>query len=131
MTYLGPLSPLCSAVPAAPADSLPGAPPPGPAARREDPSPRARRPGSGAGRRDPPRPGRHTARPQGRPRYLPLMRVYADHGATTPVDPRVAAAMLPYFSQTFGNAGSIHAWGQEAREAVGRAREIGAGAVGA
>jgi len=59
------------------------------------------------------------------------MRVYADHGATTPVDPRVAAAMLPYFSQTFGNAGSIHAWGQEAREAVDLAREIMAGAVGA
>ncbi|HET6947039.1 MAG TPA: cysteine desulfurase NifS [bacterium] len=59
------------------------------------------------------------------------MRVYADHGATTPVDPRVTAAMLPYFSQTFGNAGSIHAWGQEAREAVDLAREIMAGAVGA
>jgi len=59
------------------------------------------------------------------------MRVYADHGATTPVDPRVAQAMLPYFSEKFGNASSIHAWGQEAREAVDRAREILAGALGA
>lgn len=59
------------------------------------------------------------------------MRVYADHGATTPVDPRVAHAMLPYFSEAFGNPGSIHAWGQQAREAVDRAREIVAGALGA
>ncbi|MDQ7843841.1 MAG: cysteine desulfurase family protein [Armatimonadota bacterium] len=59
------------------------------------------------------------------------MRVYADHAATTPVDPRVVAAMLPYFSERFGNASSIHAWGQEAREAVERAREILASAIGA
>lgn len=59
------------------------------------------------------------------------MRVYADHGATTPVDPPVAQAMLPYFSEAFGNPGSIHAWGQQAREAVDRAREIVAGALGA
>jgi len=59
------------------------------------------------------------------------MQVYADHAATTPVDPRVVAAMLPYFSERFGNASSIHAWGQDAREAVDRAREILASAVGA
>lgn len=59
------------------------------------------------------------------------MRVYADHGATTPVDPAVAQAMLPYFSEAFGNPGSIHAWGQQAREAVDRAREIVAQALGA
>jgi cysteine desulfurase len=59
------------------------------------------------------------------------MRVYADHGATTPVDERVLAAMLPYFSERFGNASSIHAWGQEAREAVDRAREQVARAIGA
>lgn len=59
------------------------------------------------------------------------MRVYADHGATTPVDPAVAQAMLPYFSEAFGNPGSIHAWGQQAREAVDRAREIVARALGA
>ncbi|HEU4798515.1 MAG TPA: cysteine desulfurase NifS [bacterium] len=59
------------------------------------------------------------------------MRVYADHGATTPVDERVVAAMLPYFSDRFGNASSIHAWGQEAREAVDRAREQVARAISA
>lgn len=59
------------------------------------------------------------------------MRVYADHGATTPVDPRVLAAMLPYFGEKFGNAGSIHAWGQTARDAVDRARELVAAALGA
>jgi cysteine desulfurase len=58
------------------------------------------------------------------------MRVYADHGATTPVDPRVAAAMQPYFSEVFGNASSVHAWGQAAREAVDVAREQVARAVG-
>ncbi|HXF82924.1 MAG TPA: cysteine desulfurase NifS [bacterium] len=60
-----------------------------------------------------------------------MMRVYADHGATTPVDPRVVQAMLPYFTEAFGNPGSIHAWGQQAREAVDRARELVAGALGA
>jgi cysteine desulfurase len=59
------------------------------------------------------------------------MRIYADHGATTPVDPRVVQAMLPYFTEAFGNPGSIHAWGQQAREAVDRARELVAGALGA
>jgi len=58
------------------------------------------------------------------------MRVYADHGATTPVDPRVVAAMVPYFSEEFGNAGSLHAWGQTAREAVDVAREQVARALG-
>lgn len=59
------------------------------------------------------------------------MRIYADHGATTPVDPRVLAAMLPFFEGKFGNASSIHAWGQEAHEAVDRAREQVASTVGA
>jgi cysteine desulfurase len=58
------------------------------------------------------------------------MRVYADHGATTPVDPRVVDAMLPYFSKHFGNASSIHAWGQAAREAVDVAREQVARTIG-
>ncbi len=52
------------------------------------------------------------------------MRVYLDHHATTPVDPEVLAAMLPYFSQRFGNAASkTHNWGWEAHEAVERARD--------
>lgn len=49
--------------------------------------------------------------------------VYLDHSATTPVRPEVLEAMLPYFSEHFGNAGSIHACGRKARAAMDRARE--------
>lgn len=50
--------------------------------------------------------------------------IYMDHHATTPVDPRVLDAMLPYFSQEFGNASSIdHIFGARAHEAVEKARE--------
>jgi len=50
--------------------------------------------------------------------------VYMDHHATTPVDPRVLETMLPYFSETFGNAGSIdHVYGAVAADAVKKARE--------
>ncbi|HMC78350.1 MAG TPA: aminotransferase class V-fold PLP-dependent enzyme [Vicinamibacterales bacterium] len=49
--------------------------------------------------------------------------VYLDYHATTPVDPRVLADMLPYFSERFGNAASRqHAWGWEAKDAVDEAR---------
>ena len=58
-------------------------------------------------------------------------RIYLDHSATTPVDPRVAAAMLPYLTQTFGNPSSVHGFGQEARAAVDRARREIAGLIGA
>ncbi len=51
------------------------------------------------------------------------MRVYLDHNATTPVEPEVLDAMLPYFSGEFGNAASIHTPGQRARAAVETARE--------
>ena len=47
-----------------------------------------------------------------------MRRVYFDHNATTPVDPEVLAAMLPYFSEEFGNASSIHSFGQQTRAAV-------------
>lgn len=50
--------------------------------------------------------------------------VYMDHHATTPVDPRVLEAMLPYFSQVFGNAASVdHEYGAEAARAVENARQ--------
>jgi cysteine desulfurase len=61
----------------------------------------------------------------------PMKRVYFDHNATTPVAPEVLAAMLPYFCEAYGNASSIHAFGQEAREAVERARSSVAALVGA
>jgi cysteine desulfurase len=59
------------------------------------------------------------------------MRVYLDHNATTPVDPAVLEAMLPYFSLDFGNASSIHTFGQRARAAVEIAREQVATLLGA
>lgn len=60
------------------------------------------------------------------------MPVYLDHNATTPCDPEVLEAMLPYFTQAFGNAAShSHAWGWQAREAVLVAREQVAAAIGA
>jgi cysteine desulfurase len=52
-----------------------------------------------------------------------MNRIYLDHNATTAVDPAVLDAMLPYFSTDFGNASSIHAFGQRARAAVETARE--------
>jgi len=52
-----------------------------------------------------------------------MQRIYLDHNATTAVDPLVLDAMLPYFSSDFGNASSIHTFGQRARAAVENARE--------
>lgn len=58
--------------------------------------------------------------------------LYLDHHATTPVDPRVVEAMLPYFTEKFGNAGSVsHAYGWEARDAAEEARGMLAAAIGA
>src|SRR6202171_3203868 len=52
-----------------------------------------------------------------------MNRVYLDFNATTPVEPTVLDAMLPYFSADFGNASSIHTFGQRARAAVETSRE--------
>jgi cysteine desulfurase len=60
-----------------------------------------------------------------------MNRVYLDFNATTPVEPEVLDAMLPYFSAEFGNAASIHSPGQNARAAVETAREQVAALVGA
>jgi cysteine desulfurase len=60
-----------------------------------------------------------------------MPRIYLDHNATTPVEPAVLDAMLPYFSADFGNAASIHTTGQRARSAVETAREQVAVLLGA
>lgn len=57
--------------------------------------------------------------------------IYMDCHATTPVDPRVLEAMLPYFTERFGNAASRHVHGWDAERAVDLAREQVAGLVGA
>ncbi|MCS7192020.1 MAG: cysteine desulfurase NifS [Armatimonadetes bacterium] len=49
--------------------------------------------------------------------------VYLDYAATTPLDPRVLEAMMPYLTEKFGNPNSIHTYGREARRAVDEARE--------
>jgi cysteine desulfurase len=62
---------------------------------------------------------------------MAMTRVYLDHNATTPVEPSVLDAMLPYLSGEFGNAASIHTFGQRARAAVETAREQVAALIGA
>ena len=57
--------------------------------------------------------------------------IYMDHAATTPVSPRVAEAMQPYFAERFGNASSMYRLAQDAREAIDDARERCAGVLGA
>jgi cysteine desulfurase len=59
------------------------------------------------------------------------MRAYLDYNATTPVDPAVLEAMLPFLAENFGNASSIHSAGQRARAAVDRARDSVAALLGA
>jgi cysteine desulfurase len=60
------------------------------------------------------------------------MRIYLDHHATTPVDPQVLSAMLPYFTESFGNPSSRqHVFGQEAARAVAEGRAQVAALVGA
>ncbi len=57
--------------------------------------------------------------------------IYFDNHATTRVDPRVVEAMLPYFTEHYANAGSVHELGRQAREAVDEALALIASAVGA
>jgi cysteine desulfurase len=57
--------------------------------------------------------------------------VYLDHNATTPLDPAVLEAMLPWLSQQFGNASSRHEYGRAARRAIDEARQQVAAAVNA
>jgi cysteine desulfurase len=54
----------------------------------------------------------------------PAKVIYLDHAATTAVDPRVVEAMLPYWSERYGNASSIYSLGREAAQAIDSAREI-------
>ncbi len=49
-------------------------------------------------------------------------RIYLDHAATTPVDPRVVEAMIPYFTEKYGNPSGVHALAQEAQRALEEAR---------
>jgi cysteine desulfurase len=60
-----------------------------------------------------------------------MKRIYMDYAATTPTHPDVVEAMRPYFTDAFGNPSSIYSYGQEARGAVGDARESVAGLIGA
>src|SRR5581483_3636035 len=57
-------------------------------------------------------------------------RVYLDTSATTPVDPDVIDAMMPFFRQEFGNASSIHTFGQTAKAAIDKARKQVAALIG-
>jgi cysteine desulfurase len=60
-----------------------------------------------------------------------MKRIYMDHSATTPQDPQVLQAMLPFFSEKFGNASSLHSFGLEAKEALEDSRERVAKLLGA
>ncbi len=60
-----------------------------------------------------------------------MKRAYLDYAATTPTHPEVVAAMLPYFTEAFGNPSSIHFHGQEAKQALEEARDKVAALIGA
>ena len=53
--------------------------------------------------------------------------VYLDHSASTPTDPRVVEAMLPYFTEVYGNPSSSHSFGRKAESAIETARATIAG----
>ncbi len=58
-------------------------------------------------------------------------KIYLDYAATTPVDPRILKAMLPYFSEKFGNTMSLHSFGQEAKSVLEESREEISSLIGA
>ena len=60
-----------------------------------------------------------------------MKRIYLDYAATTPTHPDVVKAMLPYFTNSFGNPSSIYACGQDAKEAIEGARASVAALIGA
>ena len=60
-----------------------------------------------------------------------MKRIYLDYAATTPADPDVVKAMLPYFTESFGNPSSLYSYGQESKGALDEAREKIALAIGA
>jgi cysteine desulfurase len=60
-----------------------------------------------------------------------MRRIYLDHAATTPMRSEVVDAMLPYYTECFGNPSSIYSFGQEAREAVDESRDKIAQLIGA
>src|SRR3989304_6147778 len=62
---------------------------------------------------------------------LAVRNVYLDHAATTPAHPKVVEAMLPYFTDKFGNPSNLHDIGREAKNAIDDARAKTAALVGA
>ncbi|MCL4514644.1 MAG: cysteine desulfurase NifS [Firmicutes bacterium] len=60
-----------------------------------------------------------------------MKRIYLDHAATTPVAPAVLEAMLPYFTEKFGNPSTLYFYGREAKQAIEDAREKVAAIIGA
>lgn len=59
-----------------------------------------------------------------------MKSVYMDHSATTPVDPEVFQAMIPYYTEIYGNSSSVHSQGQKAHRAIEQAREQVASLIG-
>ena len=60
-----------------------------------------------------------------------MKRIYLDYAATTPTHPEVVQAMLPYFTEVFGNPSAIYSCGQEAKSAIEEARVKVANLIGA
>jgi cysteine desulfurase len=60
-----------------------------------------------------------------------MMKVYLDNAATTAIDPRVLEAMMPYFTDHFGNPSSIHSFGRKTRQAIEKSRKSIAEVLGA